>query len=54
MPILAVAIEHRQWELAAYCLLVGLAEAAAKLPPDALNGLLAVLEEAPTHERHRR
>lgn len=54
MTVLALAIQQRQWELAAYCLLVGLAEAAAKLPPDALSGLLAVLEEGPGHERRRR
>ena len=43
MQTLAVAIERRHWELAALCLLVGLTEAAAKLPPEAIEGLLEVL-----------
>jgi len=43
MQTLAVAIERKQWELAALCLLLGLTEAAAKLPPDAIEGLLEVL-----------
>ena len=53
MSALAMAIERRQWELAAYYLLAGLAEAAAKLPPDAVGALLAVLEEAPGREQRR-
>jgi len=40
---LAVAIERKQWELASLCLLVGVVEAAAALPPDAVEGLLDVL-----------
>jgi hypothetical protein len=40
---LAVAIERKQWELASLCLLVGVVEAAAALPPDAVEGLLEVL-----------
>lgn len=51
MSTLAVAIRTREWELAALCLLVGVAEAAAALPPDAVEGLLEVLagleDEAP-------
>jgi hypothetical protein len=43
MQTLAVAIEHKDWELAALCLLVGLTEAAGKLPPEAIEGLLEVL-----------
>ena len=43
MSALAVAIERREWELAALCLLVGVAEAAAALPADAVEGLLEVL-----------
>jgi hypothetical protein len=43
MQTLAVAIERKQWELAALCLLLGLTEAAAKLPPEAIEGLLEVL-----------
>ncbi|HEU4760129.1 MAG TPA: hypothetical protein VFT91_09140 [Dehalococcoidia bacterium] len=47
MATLAEAIEARQWELAALCLLLGVTRAAAALPPDALEGLLEVLEPAP-------
>ena len=43
MSTLAVAIERKQWELASLCLLVGVVEAAAALPPDAVEGLLEVL-----------
>ena len=43
MSTLAVAIRNKRWEVAALCLLVGVAEAAAVLPPDAVEGLLEVL-----------
>lgn len=43
MSTLAVAIERKQWELVSLCLLVGVVEAAAALPPDAIEGLLEVL-----------
>ena len=43
MQTLAMAIERKHWELAALCLLLGLTEAAAKLPPEAIEGLLEVL-----------
>ena len=60
MSTLAGAIQGKRWELAALCLLLGVTEAAAALPPDAVEGLLEVLagledEErrprAPTHTR---
>jgi hypothetical protein len=47
MSALAIAVEKQRWDIAAYWLLLGITEAAAKLPPDALGDLLAVLEEAP-------
>lgn len=50
---LAIAVRYRHWELAALCLLVGLAEAAAKLPPDSLSSLLSLLEGAPDREPRR-
>jgi len=55
MQTLAVAIERKQWELAALCLLLGLTEAAAKLPPDAIEGLLEVLaaEGSPSSRKGR-
>jgi hypothetical protein len=40
---LAVAIERKEWELVSLCLLVGVVEAAAALPPDAVEVLLEVL-----------
>jgi hypothetical protein len=43
MSALALAIERKQWELAALYLLLGVSRAAAKLPPDAINGLMEVL-----------
>ncbi len=43
MSTLAVAIQHREWEWAALRLLLGVTEAAAALPPDAVEGLLEVL-----------
>ncbi len=45
MTTLAVAVRRKQWELAALCLLVGVAEAAAALPPEAVEGLLEVLAD---------
>jgi hypothetical protein len=55
MQTLAAAIERKQWELAALCLLVGLMEAAAKLPPEAIEGLLEVLvaEDGPSRRKAR-
>jgi hypothetical protein len=43
MSALALAIERKEWELAALYLLLGVSQAAAKLPPDAICGLLEVL-----------
>jgi hypothetical protein len=42
---LAVAIERKQWELVSLCLLVGVVEAAAALPPESVEGLLEVLAQ---------
>ncbi len=50
MSILAKAIERKQWELVALYLALGVSEAAAKLPPDAIHGLLEVLEGLPSSE----
>ena len=41
--MLAVAIKRREWELVSLCLLMGILEAAAALPPNAVEGLLEVL-----------
>lgn len=52
MTTLSLAIHEKRWEMAAVCLLLGVTEAAAALPPDAVEGLLEVLaglevEDAP-------
>jgi hypothetical protein len=47
MSHLALAVERQQWSLVALYLLLGVAEAASKLPPNALSGLLEVLEGTP-------
>jgi hypothetical protein len=51
MSRLAVAVERQQWTVVALHLLLGVAEAASKLPPDSLNGLLEVLEGTPRRGR---
>ena len=51
MSVLAQAIERKQWELVALYLALGVSEAAAKLPPDAIHGLLEVLEGLPASEK---
>ncbi len=51
MSSLALAVERREWSLVALFLLLGVAEAAAKLPPEALNGLLDLLEGRPSRGR---
>ena len=50
---LAVAVERRAWSLAALCLLLGVAEAASRLPPETLESLLELLEEMPGGRRRR-
>lgn len=53
--ILDVAIERKDWEAAAVCLLLGVSRAARKLPPDAIDALLAELSsELEPEPRHRR
>jgi hypothetical protein len=44
MTDLAAAIHHQQWELAALYLLLGVTQAAAGLPPEAIDDLLEILE----------
>ena len=41
---LSIAIERKNWELVALCLLLGVAEVASKLPPETLERLLDLLE----------
>ena len=54
MPTLAIAIERKEWELAALCLLLGVSRAAAALPPDAVEWLLEVLDPGPVLLRRRK
>ena len=54
MSTLSVAIQGKRWELAALCLLLGVTEAAAALPPDAIEGLLEVLAGLEDEERRPR
>lgn len=51
--VLAVALERREWTLAALCLLLGVADVAASVPPETLEGLLELLEELPRGRRRR-
>ena len=44
---LAVAVDRQEWSLAALCLLLGVADAAARLPPETLESLLELLERRP-------
>jgi hypothetical protein len=52
--VLQRAIGARQWETAALCLLVAVAEAANRLPPQALEEMLELLAAAPATHRQRR
>jgi hypothetical protein len=55
MRTLTTAIERKDWELAALCLLLGVTRAAAGLPPDAIEAMVEVLSAEPldTKRRHR-
>ncbi|MCH7952509.1 MAG: hypothetical protein IIC86_09475 [Chloroflexi bacterium] len=54
--VLHRAIDERQWETAALCLLVAVAEAANRLPPQALEEMLDLLaaKTATHHQRRER
>ena len=41
---LALALERQEWPLLALCLLLGVADAATRLPPETLESLLELLE----------
>ena len=43
MTTIATAIERKNWEVVALCLLQGFAEVTSKLPPETLQQLLEVL-----------
>ena len=44
MSTLASAITRKQWDMAALCLLLGLADALSRLPADSVEGLIDILE----------
>jgi hypothetical protein len=44
MTALATAIERKQWDFVALCLLIGVTAVASKLPPETLEQLLDLLE----------
>ncbi|MCH7809094.1 MAG: hypothetical protein IH863_00765 [Chloroflexi bacterium] len=52
--VLHRAIDERQWETAALCLLVAVAEAANRLPPQALEEMLELLAAKTATHRQRR
>lgn len=41
---LATAIQRKNWDFVALCLLLGVAEVAATLPPETLDQLLSLLD----------
>lgn len=52
--LLSVAIERQDWELAALCLLLGVARAARALPPQTLEEMIELLAAPPHRTRERR
>ena len=52
--VLDRAIDARQWETAALCLLVAVAEAANRLPPQALEEMLELLAAKPATRQRRK
>ena len=44
MSVLARAIERKQWELAAYVLLIALAQLAERIPEEGLEELVRLVE----------
>jgi len=53
-PLIDVAIEREHWELAAYCMLVGVVEGLNKPPHDAVEAFLDELAaEMPEHRGSR-
>jgi hypothetical protein len=56
--LLAMAIEREEWEVAALCLMLGVLQAAEKMPQETLDALLDELEFGDEHphriRRHRK
>ena len=51
ISVLALGIERKNWTLVALCLLQGVADVAAALPPETLEHLLDLLEARPRAQR---
>lgn len=51
--VLSIAIEREDWEAAALCLLLGVTQAARKLPPETLEQMIELLAEADRPQRKR-
>ncbi len=52
--VLHRAIDEQKWETAALCLLVAVAEAANRLPPQAIEEMLELLAASTATHRRRR
>ncbi len=50
---LSLALDRKEWTLAALYLLLGVAEAASRLPPDTFESLLELLEGMPGDDEER-
>ena len=50
---LALAVDRKEWTLVALYLLLGVADAASRLPPDTFDSLLELLEEMPGGDEER-
>lgn len=50
---LALALDRKEWTLAALYLLLGVAEVASRLPPDTFESLLELLEGLPGGDEER-
>lgn len=52
--LLAAAIEREDWDAAAVVLLLGVVEAAPKLPSESLEEMINILAEKHPHRAHAR
>ena len=51
--LLATAIAEERWDVAALCLVLGVARAARALPPDTVDALVELLAAEPERPSHR-
>lgn len=50
---LSLALDRKEWTLAALYLLLGVAEAASRLPPETFESLLELLDGMPGDDEER-